>query len=94
MTETLPSSIQYLSNLNVALNSLTGTIPNGVENWTNILYATLNDNHFTGTIPQGVCTNVSNVVVDFESILYVNCTCCKSEYCEKQESNLQNTTKF
>jgi hypothetical protein len=79
-TGTLPSSIQYLSNLkefDVSENSLTGKIPNGLENWSNILFASFNDNKFVGSMPEGICnTNVSNVAVDCESTLKLNCSCC------------------
>jgi hypothetical protein len=65
----------------VSHNSLNGTIPSSIGNWSLIQLAYFTNNHFEGTMPNAICQYIDPQT----DVLCVDITltrsCCTAAYC-------------
>jgi len=74
----LPESI---SNWNLEIfatseNMFNSTIPQGITSWNALQIATFQNNSFTGTVPEGICSILSLVVLLADCLSEIECSCC------------------
>jgi Leucine rich repeat len=89
LTGSLPDSLQHLTALNsldVSNNHLTGTITVSMfGDWSNVTFALLQGNNFTGTIPATICgTGPMGMYLLVDCLLKAQCSCC---LCVRTKSN-------
>jgi Leucine rich repeat len=89
LTGSLPDSLQHLTtldSLDVSNNHLTGTISDSLAgDWSNVTFASLQGNNFTGTIPATICdTGPTGMYLLVDCLLKAQCSCC---LCVKMKGN-------